>query len=121
LNKTISDDEINGTTARVSELITKYDITVSEVELATSSTRSVSLSRKTEVFISNDGQCPSGSSKPCVVKCCPLGESIGINKVCEPSPLKFQVIFFVENGGSNAAAAGGDYDYILGNPCLYER
>lgn len=124
LNTTISDNEINGTTVSVSELVTKY-ITVSEVELATASTRSVSFNPiSNEDSILNDRQCPSSSSKPCVVKCCPSGESIGINKVCEPSPLKFQVNFFVENGGSNATAAAdddGDYDYIFGNPCLHDR
>jgi hypothetical protein len=123
LNSTINDDEINGTIVRVSELVTKSDIAVSEVELATASTQNVSLNPiSTEDFILNDRQCPSGSSKPCVVKCCPLGESIANSKFCEPSTLKFKVIFFGENGGSNATAADdGDYDYIFGNPCLYER
>ena len=127
LNSTISDDEINGTIIRVSELVTKSDITVSEVELATASTRSVSLNPiSNEDLILNDRQCPSGRSKPCVVKCCPLGESIRNSNGCEPSPLKFEVNFFVENGGSNATAAAaadgdGDYDYIFGNPCLNDR
>jgi hypothetical protein len=122
LNSTISDDEVNGTIVRVSELVTKSDIAVSEVELATASTQSVTLNPiSTEDFILNDRHCPNGSSKPCVVKCCPLGKSIGISKVCEPSTLKFEVIFFGENGGSNATAADGDYDYIFGNPCLNER
>ena len=114
---------VNGTIVRVSELVTKSDVAVSEVELATASTQSVTLNPiSAEDFILNDRQCPSGSSKPCVVKCCPLGETIGFSKVCEPSALKFEVIFFVENGGSNATAADdGDYDYIFGNPCFYER
>jgi hypothetical protein len=122
-NSTIRDDD-NGTIVRVSELVTKSDIADSAVELATASTQSVSLNPiSTEDFISNGRQCPSGSSKPCVVKCCPVGESIAISKDCEPSTLTFQVIFFAENEGSNATAADvdGDYDYILGNPCLYER
>jgi hypothetical protein len=119
LNSTISDIEINGTIVRVNELVTNSDI-VSEVELATASTQDVSLNRiSTEDFILNDRQCPRGSSKPCVVKCCPLGESIEISKVCEPSSLKFQVIFFDENGESNATA--DDYDYVVGNPCRDDR
>jgi hypothetical protein len=123
LNSTINDDEINGTIVRVSELVTKSDIAVSEVELATASIQSVGLNpRSTEYIILNDRQCPSGSSKPCAVKCCPVGESIANNRRCEPSNLKFQVIFFGENEGSNAtAAADGDYAYILGNPCRYDR
>jgi hypothetical protein len=63
------------------------------------------------------------------VKCCPFGESIGISKVCEPSTLNFKVHFFWENGRSNSTAAAAaddddeedDYDYIFGDPCLYER
>ena len=123
LNSTISDDEINGTIVRVNEVVTKSDIAISKVELATASTQNVSSNPiSTEDFMLNDRQCPSNSSKPCVVKCCPLGESIAISKVCEPSTLKFQVIFFGENGESNATAAdNGDYDYIFGDPCLYER
>jgi hypothetical protein len=123
LNSTISDDQINGTIVSASELVTKSDVTDSEVELATASTQSVSLNPiSTEDFILNERQCPSGSSKPCVVKCCPLGESIANRKVCEPSTLKFEVIFFGENGGSDATAADdGDYNYIFGNPCRYER
>jgi len=116
-------DEINGTIVRVNEVVTKSDIAISKVELATASTQNVSSNPiSTEDFMLNDRQCPSNSSKPCVVKCCPLGESIAISKVCEPSTLKFQVIFFGENGESNATAAdNGDYDYIFGDPCLYER
>jgi hypothetical protein len=122
LNSTISDEEVNGTIVRVSELVTKSDIAVSEVELATAATQNLTLNPiSTEDFILNDRHCPSGSSKPCVVKCCPLGETIGISKVCEPTTLQFEVIFFGENGGSNATAANGDYDYIFGNPCSYER
>jgi hypothetical protein len=122
LNSAISDDEVNGTIVRVSELITNSDISVSEVELATTSTQNVTLDPVSTEDILNDRHCPSGSSKPCVVKCCPLGESVGISKVCEPSTLKFEVIFFGENGGPNATAADdGDYDYIFGNPCQYER
>jgi hypothetical protein len=123
LNSTISDVEINGTTVRVTELVTNSDIAVSEVKLATDSTQNVSLNPiSTEDFILDDRQCPRGSSKPCVVKCCPLGESIGPSKVCGPSILKFQVIFFDEIEVSIATADGnGDYDYIFGDPCLYGR
>jgi hypothetical protein len=123
LNATISDDEINGTIVHVSELVTKSDTAVSEVELATASTQSVSLNPiSTEDFILDGRQCPSGSSKPCIVKCCPLGESIKKSKVCEPSTLKFQVIFFGDDGESDATAdVDDDYDYIFGNPCLYDR
>lgn len=123
LNSTKSDAEINGTIVNVSELVTKSDTTVSEVELATASTHSVRLNPLlTEDFMLNDRKCPNGSSKPCVVKCCPLGESITMGKACEPSTLKFQVIFFGESGESNAtAAAVGDYDYIFGDPCLYNK
>jgi len=123
LNSTISDTEINGTIVRVSELVTKSDTDVSAAELATASTQSVSSNPvSAEYLILNDRECPSGSSKPCVVKCCPLGQSIANSKVCEPTNLTFQVIFFGETEGSNATAADeGDYDYIFGNPCLYER
>lgn len=117
LNLTISDVEISGTTVRVSKLVTNSSIAVSEVELATDSTQDVSLNLiSTEDFNLTDRHCPRGSSKPCVVKCCPVGESIGESKNCEPSPLKFNVSFFGE-----ATAGDGDYDYIIGNPCRFER
>lgn len=120
---TTSDAEINGTIVRFGELVTKSDTAVSEVELATASAHNVSLNPvSTEDFILNDRECPNGSSKPCVVKCCPLGESIVMGKACEPSTLKFQVVFFGETGGSNATAADdGEYDYIFGDPCRYNK
>lgn len=123
LNSTISDAEINGTIVRVSELVTKSDTAVSKVELTTASTHNVSLNPvSAEDFILNDRECPNGSSRPCVVKCCPSGESITMGKACEPSTLKFQVTFFGESGESNATAADdGDYDYIFGDPCLYNK
>jgi hypothetical protein len=123
LNSTVSDVEINGTVVRVSEQVTNPDIAVSEAELATASTQSVSSNPvSTEDFNLNSRQCPRGSSKPCLVKCCPLGESIGISRICEPSTLKFEVLFFGENGGSIATTDDdGDYDYIFGNPCRFDR
>lgn len=125
LNSTVSDVEINGTVVRVSEQVTNSDIVVSEAELATASTQIVSLNPiSIEDFSLSSRQCPSGSSKPCVVKCCPLGESIGDGKICEPSTLKFKVPFYDENGRFNATDDDdddGDYDFIFGNPCCFER
>lgn len=130
-NSNVSDVEINGTTVHVSELVTSSDTAVRGDELATASTHSaVVLGLNTisaEDSVLNDRDCPRSSSKPCVVKCCPLGESIGNSKVCEPTLLKFKVNFFSENGWPNSSAAAddgdddGDYDYIFGNPCRYER
>lgn len=131
LNWTISAAEINGTTVRVSELVTNSDTAVSEADLATVSTLSAGVLGlnpiSTEDSILDDSHCPRGSSKPCIVKCCPLGESLGISKLCEPSTLKFQVHFFSEKGSFNSTVAAvaddddDDYDYVIGNPCLYER
>jgi hypothetical protein len=114
-NSTVSDVEINGTVVRVSEQVTNSDIVVSEAELAAASTQIVSLNPiSTEDFSLSSRQCPRDSSKPCVVKCCPLGESLGISKICEPSTLKFPDDFLCEDGD-------GDYDFIFGNPCRFDR
>jgi hypothetical protein len=56
-----------------------------------------------------------------VVKCCPLGESTGTRKVCEPSTLKFQVQFSHQESTCNSTDDGEGYDYIIGNPCKYGR
>jgi hypothetical protein len=124
LNSTTSAAEISGTT--VSELEKVSDIAVGEAELVSSSTPSagalVLKSSSNGDAISNDRQCPRDSPKPCVAKCCPVGETTGMaSKVCEPTTLKFQVQFFRQENAFNSTDDGEEYNYIIGNPCKYGR
>lgn len=125
-NSTTSDVTINGTIVVISEQVTNSDTTVGEAELATASTDSAAVFELTptssEDPISNETRCPRNSSKPCVVKCCPLGESIiGSGKVCEPTALKFHVNFVDRNETSNSDADEEEYNYIFGDPCPYGK
>jgi hypothetical protein len=125
LNSTTSVAEIDRTNVVATELVTVSDIVANEAEVVTPSTPSgtalVLNPTSNRDYITNDRQCPSGSSKPCVVKCCPLGESTGTRKVCEPSTLKFQVQFFRQDNTRSATDDGEGYNYIIGNPCKYGR
>ncbi|XP_069704986.1 G-protein coupled receptor Mth2-like [Periplaneta americana] len=62
--------------------------------------------------VSESDDCPP----PCVSKCCPPGESLGENKICEPSDLNFAVKFF---GEDNFTETG--LNFVIGNPCEYGR
>lgn len=126
LNSTTSVAEIDRTNADVSELVAVSDIVASEAEVVSPSTPSATAlvlnPTSNGDFITNDRQCPRGSSKPCVVKCCPLGESTGTTSmVCEPTTLKFKVPFFDQENTRNATDDGEGYNYVIGNPCKYGR
>lgn len=125
LNSTTSTAEINRTNVVVSELVTVSNIVANEAKMvsfsAPSATALVLNTTSNGDSITNDRQCPRGSSKPLVVKCCPLGESTGTRKVCEPSTLKFQVQFSHQESTCNSTDDGEGYDYIIGNPCKYGR
>jgi hypothetical protein len=125
LNSTTSAAEIIESSVVVSERVTVSDIAVSETKLVSSSTPSDGalelISTSNGDSIINGRQCPTGSSKPCMVKCCPLGESIGTEKVCEPTTLKFQAEIFLRRNSYNSTNDGKGYNYIIGNPCKYGR
>lgn len=121
-NSTTTYVQINETIVFVSELVTNSYTTVSGAELTTDSTVSAAVwglnTTSSEDTISDARRCPRNSSKPCVVKCCPLGQSVGPKKACEPSALKFDVHFFGEN---ETYDDDEEYDYIFGDPCSYGR
>lgn len=126
LNSTTSDVEVNGTTAVNSELVTNPDTASSDAELATASIESAAVSECTptskEDSILDKRHCPRNNSKTCIVKCCPIGESINIHsKVCEPSALKFHVDFFDQHETFNFTADEEECHYIFGDPCSYGK
>jgi hypothetical protein len=125
LSQTTNVVESNETFAVVNELVTYPNTDVSEAELATSTTRNAEVLGLNPLssgdLVSSDRQCPRGSSKPCVVKCCPLGQSVGNKKVCEPTSLKFQMYFSDQYNASNSTADEDEYDYVFGNPCRFGR
>ena len=67
-----------------------------------------------------DRQCPE--NKTCIVKCCPLGESLGPHKLCQPTNLNFQVQFFGEHQDvSNYTHSEEEYHFIYGISCPYGK
>jgi hypothetical protein len=125
LNSTTKAAEIMDTSVVVvSERVTVTDTAVSEAKLNTSApgdgSREVNHTWNGDSVI-NGRQCPTDSSKPCVVKCCPLGESIGTGRLCEPTTLRFQVENFLRRNSSKSTDEEEGYNYIIGNPCKYGR
>lgn len=119
-NSTASDVEIKGSIVAVSEVVSNSHAAVGEVELTTNSTYSSSmLGLMTPT--SNYTLFPNGSLKPCVVKCCPLGESMGSNKRCQRSDLKFHVLFSGQPQTSNCTDDEEECNYIIGDPCPYGK
>jgi hypothetical protein len=125
LSSTTSAAEITDSSVVVSERVTVLNNAVSEAKLVSASAPSDGAMELNHASngdsIINGRQCPTGSSKPCVVKCCPLGESIGTSKVCEPTTLRFQIEIFLRRNSYNSTDDGEGYNYIIGNPCKYGR